>query len=554
MNSLSDDDNRLRDLEEAEMLAKALIQLHKGDDQLVADSLKDFISDDEVQALLGDYRALQARIHARWVQLGFSQPPIVLAETPPDIPKESTPTPEDEVLEISLDEELQSTIEIELDPTDTGEVSPPPLPEIPAIPTMEDEPILIPQHFQIDFPNGKVDTAYRFDLPMEGLKFTPDQIQQVAIQGFEQAGLVLDQNAWQVAGLPEEQGQFELKIQLDYRSLNGHRGQLIMKGLCNINPDPRSLWQEHEPPADSPYPKSHTDSKQLRSPVGSLIGASRRGRSHAHKGTFRDDDFHIGFDTETGWQVLAVADGAGSAPFSREGSRIAVQTIATRLDALLNQEFSDSIAPHLEMSEGGLDSATEQTIRLQIYDSLIGAVFEGYKAILAESEKMEVPPREFATTFLLTIAKRFDQGWFIASYWVGDGCIGIYRKGESVTLLGSPDGGEFAGQTRFFTMSDLWKDSQTILERLHLALVPDFTGLFLMTDGVSDPKFQTDHNLKQAPIWDAFWEDLGKEVDLSGPSSLSHLQTLEWLNFWSQGDHDDRTIAFLLPHREEDQP
>jgi len=547
---LSDDDNQLRDSEESEMLGKSLRFLHKGDAQLIADTLKDFIADPQTQALLEEYRSLQQRFYNRWVELGYSQPPIVLS---PLMNQEESPEAQTHEIEVeSAPEELSTAIE--LDPSDTSTTTPPPIPALPATPAMEDDSILIPQHLQIDFPNGKVDTAYRFDLPMEVLKFTPDQIQQVETQGFSEAGLVLDQNAWQVAGLPEEQGQFELKIHLEYLSQDGHRGLIIMKGLCNINPDPRSLWQELEPPADSPYPKEHTDARLVPGKDGLLVGASRRGRAHAHKGTFRDDDFFIGFDNDSGWHVLTVADGAGSAPYSREGSRIAVETIAEQLNNLLNQEFSDSIAPHLEMSHGGLDAATEQTLRLQIYDTVVGAVFEGYKAILGEAEKLSVPPREFATTLLLTIAKRYKQGWFVASYWVGDGCIAIYRKGQSVSLLGNPDGGEFAGQTRFFTMGDLWKDSQTILSRLHLALVPDFSGLFLMTDGVSDPKFQTDHNLKQVPKWDAFWEDLGSEVDLTGQSGIMHQQTLEWLNFWSQGDHDDRTIAFMLPHQEEVEP
>ncbi len=55
-----------------------------------------------------------------------------------------------------------------------------------------------------------------------------------------------------------------------------------------------------------------------------------------------------------------------------------------------------------------------------------------------------------------------------------------------------PDEGEFAGQTRFLTMSDIFKDAQSVMSRLRFSIEEDFTALLLMTDGVSDPMFETD--------------------------------------------------------------
>jgi hypothetical protein len=43
-------------------------------------------------------------------------------------------------------------------------------------------------------------------------------------------------------------------------------------------------------------------------------------------GAFRDDDYALHADPNSGWHVLAVADGAGSAQYSRRGSQLAVQT------------------------------------------------------------------------------------------------------------------------------------------------------------------------------------------------------------------------------------
>jgi len=76
------------------------------------------------------------------------------------------------------------------------------------------------------------------------------------------------------------------------------------------------------------------------------------------------------------------------------------------------------------------------------------AVFESYKAIETEAAKKNTPIKDYATTLILSLCKKFDYGWFVAAWWVGDGGIGIYNKEASlIKVLGTPDGGEFAGQT-----------------------------------------------------------------------------------------------------------
>ena len=67
-----------------------------------------------------------------------------------------------------------------------------------------------------------------------------------------------------------------------------------------------------------------------------------------------------------------------------------------------------------------------------------------------------------------------------------------------------------------------------------------------MTDGVTDPKFETDANLFKIEKWDDLWIDLSKEVDFKDDNESSADQLLKWLDFWSPGNHDDRTIAILF--------
>jgi hypothetical protein len=69
-----------------------------------------------------------------------------------------------------------------------------------------------------------------------------------------------------------------------------------------------------------------------------------------------------------------------------------------------------------------------------------------------------------------------------------------------------------------------------------------------MTDGISDPKFPTDSVFADPSKWTEFWEgDLTNAVDFSRTNADMERQFLEWLDFWSPGNHDDRTLAVLVP-------
>ncbi|MBK6541817.1 MAG: protein phosphatase 2C domain-containing protein [Flavobacteriales bacterium] len=65
--------------------------------------------------------------------------------------------------------------------------------------------------------------------------------------------------------------------------------------------------------------------------------ASNRGRSHAHEGKFRDDDFKVASLNGTGWSIVAVADGAGGSKYSRKGSFIACNAAV--------QYFQEKLSP-----------------------------------------------------------------------------------------------------------------------------------------------------------------------------------------------------------------
>ena len=334
-----------------------------------------------------------------------------------------------------------------------------------------------------------------------------------------------------------------------------------------INQDPRKLWRnipvdwDHMPQPRYPSPDTQMAYVKVEAlpdgtPQKDIVAASKRGRSHAQEGKPRDDHFRVEH-IDNGWYVMAVADGAGSMPYSREGSRIACEeTVDFCLAKLAGNRQFEAAIEHYDAHRSEAESEARKLVGDYIYQIVGSAAFKAYKAIDHEANAMGMPIKAYATTLLLTICKRFSFGWFVASFWVGDGAICLYdRPAHTARILGVPDEGEFAGQTRFLTMSEIFKDSTSLYQRLRFSIVDDFTALILMTDGVSDPKFETDANLNNPDKWDALWDDLQQGgVELTDDNEQAQEQLLRWLDFWSPGNHDDRTIALLYGEPQAEAP
>lgn len=352
-----------------------------------------------------------------------------------------------------------------------------------------------------------------------------------------------------IKGNPTMSGDFDITLKYKYKGWFDGCNILERKLRFAINPDPRSLWKDI--PTDknikfykddfvSEYVTVLANDKGLQKDI---VAASKRGRSHAHEGKARDDDFKLYHNDENGWYIIAVADGAGSAKYSRKGSEIACETSVEYCKQALQMptELEETI---LELSKAE-EGYSNRSISTLIYNIIGGAAHKAHRAILDVVKANEDQVRDYATTLLLAICKKFDFGWFVASFWVGDGAMCIYDKERQyIKLLGTPDGGEYAGQTRFLTMPEIFTP-ESIMSRLKYSIEEDFSALILMTDGVSDPFFETDANLNKVEKWNELWENIIKNVDLIDDNIESKKQLLDWLDFWSQGNHDDRTIAIL---------
>lgn len=348
-----------------------------------------------------------------------------------------------------------------------------------------------------------------------------------------------------------------------------------------INPDPWSLWEDHPHDENAPYSdKPDQASETARAGDSLVLAASCRGRSHAHVGSFRDDEFLVKLaESPEEWSVLAVADGAGSARYSRQGSKLACRAAVAYLTQYLNTE------PYREKVEAGLISPLK--VKLQdadnqgqsLYDfsklaqdskantdCWYGAVWSAYTAINNEcqkrlEEKLEekVTFKDYNTTLLLTAFRRLEVDGaaytLFLSYWVGDGAPAILKPNglDEVFLLGEVDAGEYAGQTRFLSKDQV--DPQVVGSRLRFACVKNFEALVMMTDGVSDPFFNSENDLSDFDAWNNFWTKKELQDAMKKNGAVSDAERAEkllaWLNFKETGYHDDRTLLILLPHEEE---
>lgn len=375
----------------------------------------------------------------------------------------------------------------------------------------------------------------------------------------------VDENKFSITGTPDlsalrKDGQpapseftltVKYRLEVDGASGGAYEGEKEFKLV--IVPAIDTLWRDEPVNWDQmPEPRYRnedgpTDSAVLDGEEKHIVAASLRGRSHAQEGKPRDDAFQ--FATTHDWQVLAVSDGAGSACYSREGARLACEkAVAVCRELLDDEQYRNTFEANIKnLSVTPTEPEKRKPVGDSLYTLLCHAANQARQAIAQEAGQQGKETRTYAATLLLCVAKHFPFGWFVGSFWVGDGAIALYRRDttpHTVYLMGEPDEGEYGGQTRFLTMPEVFSDASALYCRLRFQLVDDFSALFLMTDGVSDPKFETTNNLKNAEKWDALWDELTAANALTNtPDSKQAL--LEWLGFHSAGNHDDRTLLVL---------
>ncbi len=252
-----------------------------------------------------------------------------------------------------------------------------------------------------------------------------------------------------------------------------------------------------------------------------VVAASRRGRLHAHRGEYREDAV-AARTLPDGW-CGAVADGAGSASWSRLGADIATHT------------FCGAFAE----TRGTPSERATMAAR---------AVYATLRAV---AEKLEILPRTLRTT-MLAVAMVNDE---LLTLQVGDGGIVLYGADGRVTAPQAGHSGEFSGDVTLFLPDE--GSGERLAASLHVAKASTVHAVLVASDGIEDPWYPLP---KHAP---AIRESLERGVSdalaatiesatsvqstwrgpvVTAPSPIDALAG--WMAFEKRGENDDRSLLY----------
>lgn len=401
----------------------------------------------------------------------------------------------------------------------------------------------------LKLPNGTVGKKYESRIDFIELGW--NDVIYSEIKDLEDSGLEFNNEEELIFGNPIISG--DLKIKLLFR-IEGELEESILNEktiTIIINPDPKSLWKDIESDKNDPYWKEDNVAVYSNFLDKNLAIASKRGRSHANVGSFRDDDFAFKNINETGWSVLAVSDGAGSASLSRKGSKMSCDLVLSYFEENFTQELLKEFDDNLLNHHNKTDEDSSKKISHFVYDNLSKAAWFVHKELEKFAIKLERPLKDFHSTLIFALVKKYDFGYAILTFGVGDCPIGLLNKDlTEIKLMNWLDVGEFGGGTRFITMPEIFQ-SDKFSTRFGFKLVEDFSFLMLMTDGIYDPKFVVEANLEKIQNWKSFIEDLkgnnedNCKVDFNNENLDIANQISAWMDFWNPGNHDDRTLAII---------
>ena len=237
-----------------------------------------------------------------------------------------------------------------------------------------------------------------------------------------------------------------------------------------------------------------------------VVRASVQGTSHSKTCQPCQDSSSVGENAPAGMLVAAVADGAGSAELSADGSRIAACAATQRAVRLLRLHVHP-------LYEGVLEEILRE------------AVHFAREALEAEAHRQKKPLREFATTLIIAICASEITG----AAQIGDGAMVTADKrmpqddGDGAyTLFSAPQRGEYANTTNFITSSG-WQNS-LVVRTQHRGV----NRLAMFTDGIQSIALDAvADNAPHAPFFDPLfrWAEKQEDEDTAGNSLASFLSS-----------------------------
>ncbi|HEX8576353.1 MAG TPA: protein phosphatase 2C domain-containing protein, partial [Flavobacterium sp.] len=226
-------------------------------------------------------------------------------------------------------------------------------------------------------PNATVNKKYEVKIDFNTLGW--DDIVYFEIKNLEDSGLKFNNEEKLLFGTPVING--DVKIKLLFK-VEGEAEDAILNEktvTIIINPDPKSLWKNIESDINDAYWKEDNSCTSGTFLDKSIVIASKRGRSHANVGSFRDDDFAFKNMNETGWSVICVADGAGSYPLAKQGSKLACEAIIAYFEANFTKEYLLDFDQTLLQHHNKTDVDSSKKISHFIYNNLSKAAYFAHK-------------------------------------------------------------------------------------------------------------------------------------------------------------------------------
>lgn len=242
-----------------------------------------------------------------------------------------------------------------------------------------------------------------------------------------------------------------------------------------------------------------------------LLGASVTGRAHRARGSGNQDALAAA-TARDGSLLLAVADGAGSAPRAAAGAQLATETA---LAVLAAADLSDP----------------ETALRL--------ALSKASRSLSAQARRSGTQARDYACTLLLAVA----TAELVCALQLGDGAIIGAQDGE-VRRLTRAWRSKFAGETVFVTSPDA-QDQASI----SCCPAADIAGMALLTDGLEPVATDLATGAPFAPFFMPLFNFAASSAAAELPGRNRQLNELLASERVGSRTFDDTTLLLAARHK-----
>ncbi|MDB9313119.1 PP2C family serine/threonine-protein phosphatase [Spirulina sp. CS-785/01] len=289
--------------------------------------------------------------------------------------------------------------------------------------------------------------------------------------------------------------------------------QRLIKVMADeLSPQNTVKWQYNPIPPHEPDPHSESFCQTLKTPHHyTLLGARVRGKKHKHEGTNCDDWFTC--STSGDWTIIAVADGAGSRPFSRVGARVSCEAsvgyLEDRLKGLkLQKRELWSVDTFQRQEDTGAFLAEDlEAVQCALHEAMRVAYNAVDKAVQQRHPYTKyyislghryIELNDLAATLILvvqtTVNYKNTEYSLLFTCQVGDGITVALDNEGNIQPLSCPDSGSFSGETEFLVTEG--KLERDVLMRKTFPFFRPLKALFVMTDGVADDYFPIEKQAK----------------------------------------------------------